>query len=102
MEFKKPEATDEMIRQLWFIIYGANGDGMYGQMRRLRRMFHRYMTKERFDTCPYTQYVQNRTQIDQTKKRSRGEWLKYVMSEILRTLTAIGLFTFIGKSVGFL
>ena len=102
MDIQKPDSPEKMIEQIWFIIYGANGDGLYGQMKKLRKSFYLYTTKKRFETCPFTQHMNAKNQIDLTKTKSRIEWVKYSISEIMKAMIAVGLFTFIGKSAGFL
>ena len=102
MDIQKPDSSEKMIEQIWFIVYGANGDGLYSQVRKLRKSFHLYTTKTRFETCPYTQHMSAKNQIDLTKIKNRMEWVKYSISEIMKAMVAVGLFTFVGKLVGFL
>lgn len=106
---KKPDSNDETLSELWFAIVGTNGEGLHSRVDNIEGAFttlvhqlNTYLHSGRKGSCFYLADKGKEGKVLEERKRSFRDWAKFALGEGVKIGVALGVFSAMGKVLGFI
>lgn len=103
MNRKKPESNEDTINELWYTVIGTNGEGLADRLKRMETKLDDYFQHGGKEASCY--FLKNKTATELNNLKRRTTWVaiaKFGISEGIKIGTAIGVFSAVGKLIGWL